>query len=86
MSAELRSSAVEGIGENSFAHRRFSYVTKLFIPPSASQSRSVLSFDTTLTFISRTWFVMFPFSMSAAPVVEASVSSYATLPLGYADK
>jgi hypothetical protein len=29
---------------------------------------------------------MLPFSMSAAPVVEASVSSYATLPLGYADK
>ena len=61
MSAELRSSAVEGIGENSFAHRRFSYVTEPFIPPPASQSRSVLTFDTILTFISRTCFVMFPF-------------------------
>ena len=85
MSAELRSSAVKGIGENSFAHRRFSYVTKPFIPRPASQFRSVLTFVTALTFISRTWFVMFPFSMSAAPVVVASVSSYATLPLGQAD-
>jgi len=33
MSAELRSWAVKGICENSFAHRRFSYVTNAFIPP-----------------------------------------------------